>query len=99
LHIASCPVSPELFTILNNLAANLNKAKQQDLSTKKASASKKNSLLLPFSDLLLKVVCCCDYLLFEKSTVQNLIKPYSKKLAYYVNLFAAMLPVLTLWKE
>jgi hypothetical protein len=62
------------------------------LFAKKTSASK----TCPFSDLLLKVVCCCDYLPIGKSTVQNLIKAHTKKPAYYVIIFAAVLPVLTL---
>jgi hypothetical protein len=65
------------------------------LSAKKTSASK----TCPFSDFLLKAVCCCDYLPVEKSTVQNLIKAHAKKPAYYVIIFAAVLPVVTLWKE
>ncbi|MBA6340856.1 hypothetical protein H4J59_07605 [Colwellia sp. MB02u-10] len=99
MYITTSPFLPDPFTILNDLAANLNKAKQQDLSTKKASARKNNSLLLPFSDFLLKVVCCCDYFPVEKLTVQNLIKAHAKKPTYYVILFAAVLSVLTLWKE
>ena len=99
MYITTSLSLPDPFTILNDLAANLKKAKQQDLSTKKASASKKDSLLLPFFDLLLKAVCCCDYLPVEKSTVQNLIKAHAKKPAYYVIIFAAVLPVLTLWKK
>jgi hypothetical protein len=91
LYITTSFFLPDPFTILHYLAANLNKAKQQDLSTKKASASKKNSLLLLVSALLLKVVCCCDYLLVEKLTVQNLIKPHSRKPPYYVILVAVLL--------
>ncbi|ABM04757.1 hypothetical protein Ping_3057 [Psychromonas ingrahamii 37] len=99
MNITPCPFLPDPFTIQNDLAANLNKVIQQCLSAKKASASKKKLFLLPFFDLLLKAICCCDYLPVEKFMVKNAIKPHSKKLAYYVMLFAAVLPVLTLWKE
>jgi hypothetical protein len=79
---------------LNDLSVNLNKAKQQYLSAKKASTSKKKLFLLPFFDFLSKVACLYGHL-----TVQNLIKLHSKKPTFYAISFAAELPVLILWKE